>query len=73
MGYRRLNDKLRHDEDIQVLVQEMADSNNPIYCSREFYLWKHLNEKWVTDVTELSMEIFRPVYLIFTYVDFRFS
>ena len=80
MGYRRLNDKLRHDEDIQVNDKRILRicrkkqirsnlksryngctraSNNPAFIAenilnREFKA-EHLNEKWVTDVTEFSL------------------
>ena len=79
MGYRRLNDKLRHDEDIQVNDKRILRicrkkqirsnlksryngctraSNNPAFIAenilnREFKA-EHLNEKWVTDVTEFK-------------------
>ena len=80
MGYRRLNDKLRHDEDIQVNDKRILRicrkkqirsnlksryngctraSNNPAFIAenilnREFKA-EHLNEKWVTDVTEFKL------------------
>ena len=92
MGYRRLNDKLRHDEDIQVNDKRILRicrkkqirsnlksryngctraSNNPAFIAenilnREFKA-EHLNEKWVTDVTEFkygnTLDSVHKVYL----------
>ena len=93
MGYRRLNDKLRHDEDIQVNDKRILRicrkkqirsnlksryngctraSNNPAFIAenilnREFKA-EHLNEKWVTDVTEFKYgntldSVHKEVYL----------
>ena len=92
MGYRRLNDKLRHDEDIQVNDKSILRicrkkqirsnlksryngctraSNNPAFIAenilnREFKA-EHLNEKWVTDVTEFkygnTLDSVHKVYL----------
>ena len=92
MGYRRLNDKLRHDEDIQVNDKRILRicrkkqirsnlksryngctiaSNTPAFIAenilnREFKA-EHLNEKWVTDVTEFkygnTLDSVHKVYL----------
>lgn len=79
MGYRRLNDKLRHDGHIVVndkrilrLCRKLQiksklkyrhdgctrPSRNPAFIAenilnRDFHA-EHLNEKWVTDVTEFK-------------------
>ena len=98
--YYGLNDKLRHDEDIQVNDKRILRicrkkqirsnlksryngctraSNNPAFIAenilnREFKA-EHLNEKWVTDVTEFKYGNTLDSVLIFkryigTYVNF---
>lgn len=82
MGYRRLNDKLRHDDKIvvndkrilRICRRQQIKSNlkyrydgctipsrNPYFIAvnvlnRDFHA-EHLNEKWVTDVTEFKYGI----------------
>lgn len=82
MGYRRLNDKLRHDDKIvvndkrilRICRRQQIKSNlkyrydgctrpsrNPYFIAgnvlnRDFRA-EHLNEKWVTDVTEFKYGI----------------